>query len=288
VTSERSRPLYELSVAEARALEAARPSARLDDGAVEATDVEAPVPIRIVRPRMRGLPVCLWLPGGGWVVDTSAAAEPACRAVAAAAPCALAIVRYRLAPEHPFPAGLEDGLAALRWLVAHGAGLGLDTGRPAIGGTSAGGNLAAALALRLRSDPEVELAAQVLVYPPLLHGSCTASMRTVGDPAVLDGRSVEWCWSHYLRTPEDGRDPLASPLLATDLAGLPPALVIVASNDPLRDEGEDYARRLDSAGVPTELARFDGVGHGFFSSTLDTAREARALVAATLARVFEQ
>jgi acetyl esterase len=280
--------LYELSVAEARALEAARLPAGVDDGVVEVKDIDAPVPIRIVRPPVQDLPVCLWLPGGGWVIDTSTAAEPACRDVAAATPCALAILRYRLAPEHPFPAALDDGLSALRWLVAHGPRLGLDTSRLAVGGTSAGGNLAAALALALRSDPDVDLAAQVLVYPPLLHGSRTQSMRTAGDPAGLDGRGVEWCWSHYLRTPEDGRNPLASPLRATDLRGLPPALVIVASNDPLHDEGERYARRLLAAGVPAERVRFDGVEHGFFSSTLDAARAARAVVSETLARAFEQ
>ena len=287
MTGDSPRPLYELSVAEAREQQAAQPPVALDeDGEVETMELDAPVPIRVVRPRAAGLPVCVWLPGGGWVLDTSAAAEPACRAIAAATPCAVAIVRYRLAPEHPFPAALDDGLAALRWLVAHGARHGLDTRRLAVGGASAGGNLAAALALGLRSDQEIDLAEQVLVYPPLLYGSDTASMRTLGDPAVLDGRGVEWCWSHYLRTPEDGRDPLASPLHAPTLRGLPPALVIVGADDPLRDEGERYARRLQAAGVTAELARFEGVGHGFFSSTLAAARDARALVSATLARAF--
>ena len=280
------RPLHELSVAEAREKQAAQPLVVLDVGGVEAMDIDAPVPIRIVRPVATDLPVCLWLPGGGWVVDTSTAAELACGAIAAATPCAVAIVRYRLAPEHPFPAGLDDGLVALRWLLAHGASHGLDTRRIAVGGASAGGNLAAALALRLRSDPQVDLAAQVLVYPPLLHGSDTPSMRRLGDPAVLDGWGVEWCWSHYLRTPEDGKNPLASPLRARDLRGLPPALVIVGSNDPLRDEAERYAQRLRAAGVIAELVEFGGAGHGFFSSTLAPAREARTLVSATLARAF--
>ena len=189
-------------------------------------------------------------------------------------------------PSTPFPAALDDGLAALRWLAAHGARHGLDTRRLAVGGASAGGNLAAALALGLRSDREIDLAEQLLVYPPLLYGSDTPSMRTLGDPAVLDGRGVEWCWSHYLRTPEDGEDPrFAAP--RTDAARPSPGTGDRGSRRSLRDEGERYARRLQAAGVTAELARFEGVGHGFFSSTLAAAREARALVSATLAQAFE-
>lgn len=268
----------------ARLRQAAEPVPSLGRDDVEVTAVEGPVPIRLLRPRAPGpLPVCVWLPGGGWILDSSAVAEPALRVVAAATPCAVALVRYRLAPEDRFPAPLEDCVEAVRRLVARGGDLGLDTTRLAVGGTSAGANLAAALAVLYRDDPDVELAAQILVYPPLLH-EATAT----GGGDALSRAEVDWYWSLYLGSPEQGRDPRASPLLEAELRGLPPALVIVTEHDPLRDEGEQYARRLGDAGVATELVCAAGVEHGFFSSASNQADDARARVAATLARCWER
>lgn len=255
----------------------------LGRGDVEVTTVDGAVPIRLLRPRAaEPLPVCVWLPGGGWILDSSAVTEPALQVVAATTPCAVALVRYRLAPEHRFPVPLEDCVEALRLLVVRGGDLGLDTARLAIGGTSAGANLAAALAVLFRDDPDIELAAQILVYPPLLHHA-TAT----GGGDALSRPEIDWYWSLYLASQDQGGDPRASPLLEADLRGLPPALVIVTEHDPLREEGEQYARRLEDAGVATELVCFAGVEHGFFSSVSRQADDARARVAETLSRCWQ-
>jgi acetyl esterase len=272
-----ARPLHELTVAEARAAQAAEQPPRGSDAyELETHDLAGPVPIRLYRPSSREpLPVCVWLPGGGWVLDTSAAAEPACRRIAAETPCAVAAVRYRLAPEHRFPIPLDDCLAATLWLLDEAPALGLDPRRVAIGGTSAGANLAAALTLLGREREGLDLVAQVLVYPLLHQG---APHEEPADGLGFDARDVDWCWSHYLKRPEDGSSPLASPLLADDLAGLPPALVVTAGLDPLRDEAERYADRLRRAGSRAELVRYDGVPHGFFA-------DAGVLAAADAAQV---
>jgi acetyl esterase len=283
------RPLHELSVAEARAAQAREtPAARGPD--VEVADLPSPVPIRLFQPAgAEPLPVCIWLSGGGWVLDTSDASEPTCRRFAADTPCAVAAVRYRLAPEHPFPIALEDCVTAVRWIVARGSGWRLDVSRVAIGGTSAGANLAAATALRARDAGDLSFSAQVLVYPALLCGAETRSMQKEGDWVFLDRGAVEWCWSHYLDDPADGRNPLASPLRALDLRGLPRTLVVTAELDPLRDEAELYAARLRSAGVETARSRFEGVPHGFFSlvDQLDAAGKAQRLVVSMLRHSFE-
>ena len=183
---------------------------------------------------------------------------------------------YRLAAEHKFPVAVNDCYDAVSWIVGHAAELGIDPDRVAVGGDSAGGNLAAAVTLLAKERGGPQLAAQLLVYPNTCYGADTASLRENDDPSMFNRRSVDWYWSHYLPTPAAGRDPLASPLLAADHAGLPPALVVTAEYDPLRDEGEQYADRLAAAGVPTELSRYDGMMHGFFLMypTLDGGRRA--------------
>lgn len=166
--------------------------------------------------------------------------------------------------------------------------LGVDVARLAVGGDSAGGNLAAATTLLAR-DSGPALAAQLLVYPNTLYGSDTASMRAGDDPFLFNRTSVNWYWKHYLTDESDGTNPLASPLLAASHAGLPPALVITAEFDPLRDEGEFYAEKLFAAGVPTEMVRYDGMIHGFYtmSGVLDTARQALTESAAWLRRTLD-
>jgi acetyl esterase len=249
------------------------------------------MPYRLYRPEGSGeLPVLVYFFGGGWVLGKLEASEPVCRRLAVATPCAVLAVDYRQAPEHRFPAAVDDCYAATAWAAEHGAELELDAGRLAVGGVSAGGNLAAAVTLVARRRGGPRLCFQLLVYPPLRHGGDTASMRTVGDPLFFDRADMDWCWSHYLEREEDGANPLASPLRAADLGGLPPALVITAELDPLRDEGELYAGRLAEAGVPTELVRFDGMMHGFFSrdDVLDAAAEAQRLAARELAAAFDE
>ena len=281
------RPLHELTVAQARRQQAAEPVPARPDDRVEIVELAGHPPVRLFRPRGADpTPVCLWLSGGGWVLDTLDQAGAALHRLAAETPCSVAAVRYRLAPEHPFPAALDDGVAALRSIAANAAGLAVDSGRIAVGGASAGGNLAAAIALLVRDDPGVHLAAQILVYPPLLRGADTPSMRDV--EADFDRRSVAWCWAQYLERSADGADPRASPLRAADLRGLPPTLVLTAEHDPLRDEAELYATRLQRAGVATDAVRVPGVTHGFFSGTDEVARGAQSRVVAALRRAFDR
>jgi len=209
--------------------------------------------------------VLLFLHGGGWVAGSLDSHDATCRALTNAAGCLVLSLDYRLAPEHKFPAAPQDGMAALRWLAAHAAELGGDARRLAIGGDSAGGNLAAAVALMARDQGGPSLRLQLLVYPVTDHACDTPSYRDFGTGHLLTAEGMDWHWKHYLPNAAAGADPLASPLRAGDLRGLPPALVITAGFDPLRDEGEAYAHRLREAGVPTELVRYDGMVHAFFS-----------------------
>ncbi|MFD1145521.1 alpha/beta hydrolase [Saccharothrix hoggarensis] len=285
-----SAPLYTLSVEQARAadLAAIRAAAGAGEPVRHVTDRHLPgpvgdLPIRIYRPvdAAGPLPTLVYFFGGGWALGSIETSDEICRALANAVPCQVITVGYRLAPEHKFPAAVDDCRTAVAWIAAHAAELGVDPDRLAVAGDSAGGNLAAVVTLD-RGGPA--LAAQVLVYPNTDHRGDTESMRANDDPAAFNRRSVAWYWGHYLASPDDGRDPRASPLLAEDLTGLPPALVITAEHDPLRDEGERYAERLRAAGVPVIATRYAGVAHGFFamSGVVDAAREARAEVAAFL------
>jgi acetyl esterase len=185
-------------------------------------------------------------------------------------------VGYRLAPEHKFPAAVEDCYAGTAWAAAHAAELGGDPARLAVGGDSSGGNLAAAVALMARERGGPAITHQLLVYPNTDYLADTPSMRDISDTYFFNPASVRWYWGLYLATPEDGANPLASPLRADDLTGLPAATVITAEYDPLRDEGELYAKKLAAAGVAAEIVRYDGMIHGFFTmvGTLDTARTA--------------
>jgi acetyl esterase len=283
------RPVHELTVAEARAAEladlcvaASEPVAEVSDFVL--TGPAGPIAARMYRPYThRPLPVLAYFFGGGWVLGSLETGDPVCRRLANAADCAVVSIAYRRAPEHPFPAAVEDCYAAACWLAENGDGQGL-----AVGGASSGGNLAAAVAMLARDRDGPSLAFQLLVYPPVDHRAATPSRREPVERPFFGPEDLAWCWSHYLADPPDGESPSASPLRANDLGGLPPALVITAEVDPLRDEGELYAARLRSAGVPAELVRFDGVMHGFFSlaDELDAAVEAQELAAAALRQAF--
>ncbi|MEU4191028.1 alpha/beta hydrolase [Kribbella sp. NPDC026611] len=284
--------LYTQTLAEARAADLA--SIQAAGGVVEPVHhvedltTAAGLPLRLYRPDLAGpLPTLVYFFGGGWTLGSIDTADGITRKLANAVPCQVITVGYRLAPEHPFPTAVHDCHQATQWIAANASGLQVDAGRLAVGGDSAGGNLAAAVTL-LAVDNGPGLSGQLLVYPNTLYGSTTLSMRNGTDPYLFNSTSVDWYWKHYLPTPEDGRNPLASPLLAESHAGLPPALVITAEFDPLRDEGEFYAEKLHAAGVPTTLSRYDGMVHGFFamSGLLDGGRKAHAEAAAWLSGIF--
>ncbi|MFI9106454.1 alpha/beta hydrolase [Streptomyces fildesensis] len=289
-----TRPLYTLDLAEARAadLAAARSAGGVPEpvGSVLDTEIPGPgglLPVRVYRPESDGrpLPVLCYFFGGGWTLGTLDTCDAICRRLANAAGCVVVSVGYRLAPEHRFPAALYDCRAAVEWIAGHADEHGGDGSRLAVGGDSAGANLAAALTLHLRDHGGPPVAAQLLVYPNTDHLADTASRRENQDPVFFNHRSVDWYWRHYLADPAHGADPYASPLRAGDLGGLPPALVITAEYDPLRDEGEQYAECLAAAGVPVTLSRYDGMIHGFFAmpGELDAAATAQDEAAAFLA-----
>jgi acetyl esterase len=253
----------------------------------EVRDVEIPGPggpikIRAYRPAVDGTPgVIAYFHGGGWALGSLDGFDAVCRALAEAAGALVAAVDYRLAPEHPFPAGLDDALAAVRWLAAHAGELGADPARLAVAGDSAGGNLAAVVALRLREH--VPLRHQTLIYPACGAALNTPSYREFGTGFGLTTEGMRRFWDLYLDG-ADGTDPDASPLRASDLSGLPPAYVLTAEADVLRDEGEAYARALRDAGVEVTARRWPGTIHGFWrwQAAAEPARAAVAEVGAAL------
>lgn len=291
------RQLYTQTVAEARIadLESIRAAAGRPEPVHEVIDRTVPgpgceLPVRIYRPASRvSFPTLIYFFGGGWTLGSIDTADGIARRLANATPCQVITVGYRLAPEHKFPLAVHDCHAATRWIADHAEEVMADQERIAVGGDSAGANLAAAVT-HLARDEAPALAAQLLVYPNTLYGSDTPSMRAGDDPYLFNKTSVDWYWQHYLADPADGLNPLASPLLAGDFTGLPPALVITAEFDPLRDEGEHYADKLSDAGVPTERIRYDGMVHGFFAmhGILQGGAQAVAEAARFLAQAFSQ
>jgi acetyl esterase len=226
------------------------------------------ITVRAYRPGSRApLPAHIELHGGGWWLGSidELINEAICRHRCAHAGCVVFAVEYRLAPEHPFPAAVVDAYSALLWIRRHAAALGVDAGRISIGGTSAGGNLAAAVALRARDLPGPGLVFQLLEVPALdLTGETMRAAAATGELAPVADRlhEFETPLHRYFRDPADARLPLASPVRADDLSGLPPAHIITAEFDPLRNEGEWYARRLAEAGVEVTATRYPGAVHG--------------------------
>jgi acetyl esterase len=210
------------------------------------------------------LPTVLFLHGGGWVLNNLDTHDHVCRALANLSGCAFLSVDYRLAPEHKFPAAVNDAEAALNWLAKNCADLQADPSRLAIAGDSSGATLATVAALRARRGESVHLACQVLIYPATDHWTAeTNSYHENGRDYLLTRELMIWFWEKYLPAGVSLDDPAICPLRAPDLKEMPPTLLITAEYDPLRDEGEAYARRLESSGVPTTLTRYHGMLHGF-------------------------
>ena len=230
---------------------------------------DADIPVRVYwprEPRMAApLPVLLWLHGGGWVVGSLQSYDAVCRVLTNLADCIVVSVDYRLAPEHPFPAAPDDCAAAWRWLQANATTLGGDPDRLAIGGDSAGGNLTAATALAARDAGGTQPVCQLLIYPATAPAPDSPSHRAFAEGYLLTRRNVLWFYAHYTAGRDLSADPRFAPLVAPDLSRLPPALVLVAEHDPLRDEGIAYAERLMQAGNRVDLAYYEGQVHGFLS-----------------------
>ena len=265
-------PFDQMSVLEARASVAA--GIALQGKPVEICLVEdvladgraGRIPVRIYdsAPGL-GRTLLVYFHGGGWVTGNVEGSDAICRALAQVAGCVVASVDYRLAPETQFPGPVEDAYAATLWLAGQACRWGAD--RLVVVGESAGGNLAAATTLMARDRGGPALAGQVLLYPPLAptRGSDRASLARNAHGYGLTRGGLERFWDLYLAKESDGQSPYASPLLAADLTGLPPALVVTAEFDPLRDEGQEYARRLSQAGVAVQAMDYPGAIHGFVS-----------------------
>jgi acetyl esterase len=225
------------------------------------------LPVRIYRPVAGGtLPVIVYFHGGGWFMGGIATHDVIARKLSRASGAVVVSVDYRLAPEHPFPAAVDDAYAAVAWVSAHAAEIGGDPSHLAVAGDSAGGTLAAVACLLGRDRGGPSIAAQALVYPAMDQSRFdTPSHRAFAEGYYLTRGYLETFRGYYLPRPEDWSSPLASPILAPSLAGLPPAIVITAEFDPLRDEGEAYAARLRDAGVPALVKRYRGILHGFLA-----------------------
>ncbi len=280
------------SVAQARANYDAAPKPpgepieRVEDATVPGPDGE--VPVRVYADSdADDLPVVAFFHGGGWVLSSVDGHDAVCRRIAARSGALVVSVDYRLAPEHPFPAPHDDCWAATAWLAEHADRLGGDPGRVAVCGDSAGGNLAAGIALRAR-DSGLDLALQALIYPCIDdRQDAYDSMRDNGEGYFLTAADMRWFWDHFV--PAGHRDdPRAVPARADDLAGCAAAYIQTAQYDPLRDEGERYGARLTEAGVATEVVRYPGVVHGFVSRwhTMARAEQAHDDLAAALRRAF--
>jgi len=289
-------PWHTLAVPEARTVYEARtrmlaveplPVASVRDIAVPGA--AGSIPARIYHPHPGTvLPVLLYLHGGGWVLGSLDTHDQVCRELARETGGVVVAPAYRLAPEHPHPAALDDCWSVLRWLATSAAEVGGDAGRIAVAGDSAGGHLTAALSLLARDRGGPRIAAQVPIYPALEPRFDTGSMIANREGYLLTRDDLIWFWGHYLGSATPEPDGYAAPLLAADVRGLPPALVITAEFDPLRDEGRAWVARLATAGVCVELAEYSGVTHNFvvLPGEMPKGRDAVRRIAGWLARAW--
>ncbi len=249
------------------------------------------IPIRVFTPEGSGpFPVLIYFHGGGWVMGDPSTHENITQPLTNRTGCVTVSVDYRLAPEHIFPAAVEDAYATTRWVVENSDSINGDGNRIAVGGDSAGGNLAAAVCLKARNERGPSLAYQLLLYPALdLSSFGTDSYRECGEGYGLPLEMMEWCRGHYLPAEPDRLNPYASPLVAEDLTNLPPALILTAEFDPLRDEGAEYANRLKDAGIAVKYSCYDGMVHGFLSvgGAITRAKDAIDEAASELRAIFK-
>lgn len=243
-----------------------------------------PLALRIYSPHHSGpKPVLVYLHGGGWTLGDLDSHDELCRRLCVASESLVVSVDYRLAPENPFPAPLDDSMRAVRWVVENGAEIGADTSRIAIGGDSAGGNLTAAIALYFRDHGGPHISLQVLIYPALRAYFDTLSYHENGVGKLVSRDDCIWFWGNYLGS--DARDnPYAEPMLAENLGGLPPAVIITGGLDPVRDDGEVYGHMLRAAGSQVIMKRYPRMIHGFMGlpTELPDGKHAVALVASAL------
>lgn len=262
-------------LAQTAAMGRPQPVAKVED--LRISGPECDLPVRVYTPLAdEPFATLVYFHGGGWVIGSIETHDGLCRAIADAAGAIVVSVDYRLAPEHPFPAATEDAYAATRWVAENAARLGAGDGRVAVGGDSAGGNLATVVCLMARDRGGPAITWQLLLYPITDYKLDTPSYRDYAEGHLLTRDAMAWFWRHYLSGGADREHPYISPLRASSLAGLPPALVITAECDPLRDEGDAYARRLAESGVPVTSTCYPGMVHGFVrrSRLLDQGGEA--------------
>jgi acetyl esterase len=263
------KPIWETPLAEARMLmvETSRllgppePVYAVFDHAISGP--AGAIPIRVYRPSEKMGPVVVYFHGGGWVIGSIDSHDGYCRSLANAADCIVVSVDYRLAPEHVYPAAAEDAYAAVCWVSGNFETLGAKPGPIGVAGDSAGGNLAAVVSLMARDQGGPEIGCQVLVYPITDCNFQTASYLHFAEDFFLTRQAMIWFWDQYCPNLLEREDAYASPLRAKNLMGLPPALILTAEFDPLRDEGEAYAARLQNAGVESKAVCYDGMIHGF-------------------------
>jgi acetyl esterase len=284
--------LHEMTVEQARARSLAdfgvgfEPVAQVVDRTVPGP--AGPIPVRVYHPAPgETLPAMVYFHGGGWVIGNLDSHDRECRTLANQARCAIVAVDYRLAPEHKFPAAVDDAYAATKFVAENATELGIDASQIAVGGDSAGGTLATVTAMIAQERGGPRLLYQVLVYPVVDLNAKTASRTEFAEGYFLSLAGMDWFTNLYLARPEDALHPYASPMHG-DASGLPPALVLTAECDPLRDEGEAYARKLEAAGTPVRYRCCAGMFHPFFvlGGVIDGAREAHATVAKELRAAF--
>ncbi len=253
---------------------------------------DGPIPLRLYRPidvpDAAALPVLVYFHGGGWVIGDLDTHDSLCRELTNLSACAVVAVDYRLGPEHPFPAAVTDCIAAARWVQAHASEYKLDASRLAVGGDSAGGNLAAVVSIDARDRGDLPIAYQLLIYPATDQHRTSPSHAENGEGYLLTRDTIDYFVGRYIADPAQYNDWRASPLLHPDLSNLPPALVLTAGYDPLRDEGAAYAERLCAAGNKASHVLFPRQIHGFVTmgKLIDEANTAVALCAAELRRAF--
>jgi acetyl esterase len=297
-------PMHTLSVDEARRTYRERKTLTQPEPPVVAQSLDLeptsewrpPVRVRVIQPTTAPpgatRPGLVFFHGGGWVIGDLDTHDTVCRELALQAGVVVVSVDYRLAPEHPFPAAVDDCVAATRWVQSNAQALGIDAQRLAVGGDSAGGNLAAVVALALRDEPKARgtapLRYQLLIYPATDMRRCARSHTHNGQGYLLTRDMLAWYHGHYMVLSDRDQDWRASPLLHPNLQGLPPALVITAGYDPLRDEGLQYAQALAEAGVPCTHLCFERQIHGFLlmGRVLEEAHTAVALCATELRRAL--